>query len=127
MGVLAASKTPQVTPGSAKRRSAQLDFSSLGPIKAGGTVGFSAFRDQTSEGARRKKSRRKSNDVTAVDSDDEEDDDEKASALIKLEQDDKDSDGKLLLKDSKFGGELADGVERIHVRAPHASFFSNYH
>ncbi|KAG6076979.1 hypothetical protein E4U30_000819 [Claviceps sp. LM220 group G6] len=116
MGVLAASKTPQATPGSAKRRSAQLDFSSLGPIKAGGTVGFSAFRDQTSEGARRKKSRRKSNDVAAVDSDDEEDDDEKASALIKLEQDDKDSDGKLLLKDSKFGGELADGVERIHLK-----------
>ncbi|KAF5130176.1 hypothetical protein E5D57_006513 [Metarhizium anisopliae] len=38
IGVVQSSKNPQATPGSAKRRSGQLDFSNLGPLKAGGTL-----------------------------------------------------------------------------------------
>lgn len=109
------SKNPQATPGSAKRRSGQLDFSNLGPLKAGGTVGFSAFRDQTNETTRRRKARKKSNGNIAVDSDDDDDDDDESDNLTKMDDDDKDGEGKQASEDSKFGGELADGVNRIRV------------
>ncbi|KAM5375734.1 hypothetical protein ACJZ2D_005917 [Fusarium nematophilum] len=59
IGVLQSSKNPQTTPGSAKRRSGQLDFSNLGPLKAG--------------------------------------------------------------EDVKFQGELADGVDRIHLKRAHSA------
>lgn len=118
IGVLQSSRNAQATPGSAKRRSGQLDFSNIGPLKAGGTVGFSAFRDQGSEAARRKKARKKSNGNVADDSDD---DDDESDALTKTNDDEKDGDGdvdgKLAADDSKFGGELADGVNRIRVSA----------
>lgn len=121
IGVLQSSKNPQTTPGSAKRRSGQLDFSNLNPLKAGGTVGFSTFRDQGSEAARRRKARKKSNGNIAEDSDDDDDDD--SDALAKLEEpDDKDVDGKLAPEDAQFQGELADGVNRIHVSS-HVSRF----
>jgi hypothetical protein len=120
IGVMQSSKNPQATPASAKRRSGQLDFSNLSPLKAGGTVGFSAFRDQATETTRRRKARKKSNGNIAEDSDDEEDDDDSDTLHIKMEDDDdeKDAEGKGIPDDSKFGGELADGVNRIRVRAP---------
>ncbi|KAH7019379.1 hypothetical protein EDB80DRAFT_198526 [Ilyonectria destructans] len=120
IGVLQSSKNPQTTPGSAKRRSGQLDFSNLNPLKAGGTVGFSTFRDQGSEAARRRKARKKSNGNIAEDSDDDDDDD--SDALAKLEEpDDKDVDGKLAPEDAQFQGELADGVNRIHLKRAHSA------
>lgn len=115
IGVLQSSKNPQTTPGSAKRRSGQLDFSNLGPLKAGGTVGFSAFRDQATEASRRRKARKKSNGNIADDSDDD-DDDDSDEVLAKMEEvDDKDIHTKLAPEDVKFQGELAEGVDRIHV------------
>lgn len=99
-------------PGSAKRRSGQLDFSSLGPLKAGGTVGFSAFRDQATDASRRRKARKKSNGNIADDSDDEDDSD----GMIDMDQgEDKDENRKLAPEDAKSQGELADGVNRIRV------------
>lgn len=114
IGVLQSSKNAHATPGSAKRRSGQLDFSSLGPLKAGGTVGFSAFRDQETEAARRRKARKKSNGNVAEDSEDEDDDDE---VLGKMEDIDDKDDGKKP-EDAQFPGELADGVNRIRVSIP---------
>lgn len=114
IGVVAGPKNPVVTQGHAKRPSGTLDFSSIAPLKAGGTVGFSAFRD-TEADSRRSKSRKKSNGNIAEDSDDDDDD---SDAMIKLEDaDDKDNNvGKLGPEDAK-SGELADGVNRIRVRA----------
>lgn len=81
-------------------------------MKAGGTVGFSAFRDQEAEAARRRKARKKSNGNIADDSDDDDDD----SDIIKMDEaDDKDDGTKPAPEDGKFPGELADGVNRIHV------------
>ncbi|EFY90441.1 hypothetical protein J3458_000706 [Metarhizium acridum] len=120
IGVVQSSKNSQATPGSAKRRSGQLDFSNLGPLKAGGTVGFSAFRDQTTETSRRRKARKKSNGSIAEDSDDDDDDDE-SNNLNKMEDDDKDGEGKEASEDSKFGGELADGVNRIRLKRAHSA------
>ena len=105
------SKNHQSTPSSSKRRSGQLDFSSIGPLKTGGTVGFTAFRDKDTDASR--KSRKKSNGAIAEDSDDDEDD---TGALGKMEDvDDKYDDKKLGPEDAQSSGELADGVNRIHV------------
>ncbi|KJK83831.1 hypothetical protein H634G_00194 [Metarhizium anisopliae BRIP 53293] len=127
IGVVQSSKNPQATPGSAKRRSGQLDFSNLGPLKAGGTVGFSAFRDQTTETSRRRKARKKSNGNIAEDSDDDDDDDDdSADNLNKMDDDDKDGEGKEASEDSKFGGELADGVNRIRLKRAHSADPDNH-
>ncbi|KHO01694.1 uncharacterized protein MAM_00695 [Metarhizium album ARSEF 1941] len=119
IGVMQSSKNPSATPGSAKRRSGQLDLSGLGPLKAGGTVGFSAFRDQTTETSRRRKARKKSNGNIAVDSDEE--DEDESDNLNKMEDDYKDGEDKEASEDSKFGGELADGVNRIRLKRAHSA------
>lgn len=118
IGVMQSSKNTHAPPGSAKRRSGQLDFSNLGPLKAGGTVGFSAFRDQATEASRRRKARKKSNGNIADDSDDDDDSD----GMADMDQgDDKEEDRKLGPEDAKSQGELADGVNRIHVSFHHHS------
>ncbi|UKZ76462.1 hypothetical protein TrVFT333_004166 [Trichoderma virens FT-333] len=113
IGVLQSAKNnSQTTALAAKRRSGQIDFSNLGPLKAGGTVGFSAFRDQEADEARRRKARKKSNGNVADDSDD---DDEESEIIGKMEEvADKETNSKLAPEDAKFQGELADGVNRIH-------------
>lgn len=120
IGVLSSSKTTQATPSSAKRRSGQLDFSNLGPLKSTGTVGFSSFRDQGAEATRRRKARKKSvGNVSGAlndDSDDEEDND--SVVMGKMDEvDEKDFGATLAPEDLRFQGELADGVNRIHVSA----------
>jgi hypothetical protein len=117
IGVLASSKPSNTTPSSSKRRSGQLDFSSLGPLKTGGTVGFSAFRDQESEASRRRKARKRSNgnvgNAMNEDSDDDDDDDEILGKVDDLEE--KAGGQSVGVEDAKFQGELADGVGRIRV------------
>lgn len=113
-GIIPSTKTSHAPLGAAKRRSGQLDFSHLGPLKKEGTVGFSTFRDK---GAQDKKGRKKSNGSMADDSDS--DDDGDGGMLDKMmDADDKFDHTKLAPDDAKFSGELADGVDRIHVRFP---------
>ncbi|KJZ73203.1 hypothetical protein HIM_07400 [Hirsutella minnesotensis 3608] len=120
IGVMQSSKNIQATPGSAKRRSGQLDFSTIGPLKAGGTVGFTAFRDQDTDAVRRRKARKKTNGNIADDSD--EDDDDDSELVGKMEElDDKTGDGQTVEDDPKFGGELADGVNRIRLKRAHST------
>ncbi|KUI53419.1 hypothetical protein VP1G_00928 [Cytospora mali] len=79
MGVLPSAKAQTSTPTATKRRSAQVDFSKLGPLKTTGTVGFSTFRDSGAESAKRRQRRKKSNGSHGAmdeDSDDDDDDDE---------------------------------------------------
>ncbi|KAK0742463.1 hypothetical protein B0T21DRAFT_282697 [Apiosordaria backusii] len=124
MGVLAPPK-PQVTSPNLKRRSGQLDFSGLGPLKTSGTVGFSAFRDRDSQPTRRKKSRTKSNGGMSIDADsDDDDDDEDLSEQILGKMEDVDTKydkSKLGPEDAKFTGELADGVNRIRLKRAHSA------
>lgn len=117
MGILPSSKPQAATPASIKRRSGQLDFSNLGPLKTSGTVGFSAFRDHNEEPRRKKKNRTKSNGSAMVDEDSEEDEDEEDEILGKMEEvnDEKEDKSRLGPEDAKFSGELADGVKRIKV------------
>lgn len=117
MGVIPSSKAQASTPAAAKRRSGQLDFSKLGPLKTTGTVGFSTFRDQEAESAKRRKSRKKSNSgLGAMDEDSDEDDDDEPEILGKMEDIDDKEIGVDKPEDAKFTGELADGVDRIRVR-----------
>jgi hypothetical protein len=114
MGILASKQSKNVA-GGTKRRSTQLDFSNLAPLKPGGTVGFSTFRD-TDPTSRRNKSRKKSNgDVGAMEEDSDEDDED--PEIVGKMEDVEDKDVKSLLspEDAKFQGELADGVGRIKV------------
>lgn len=121
MGILPQPKS-QTSP-ALKRRSGQLDFSNLGPLKTSGTVGFSTFRDkETQAAARRRKSRKlngapgSSSAMDADSDDDDDDDDDKGEILSKMEDDDSKYDkSKLGPEDTKFSGELAEGVNRIRV------------
>lgn len=124
MGLFPGAKDNQKTP-AAKRRSTQLDFSGLGPLKPTGTVGFSAFRDQEAEAAKRRKARRKSNGTNGnfmdEDSDDDEDNDD---TLAKMEDtDDKDVKTHLAPEDAKVTGELQAGINRIRVSSFLLSFY----
>lgn len=121
MGVLPSAKNAVATATAVKRRSGQLDFSNLGPLKTTGTVGFSAFRDKVSDSVKRRKSRKKSNgSLGAMDEDSDEDDDDEPEILGKMEDlDDKD------VKPSnrpEEANELTEGVDRIRVSAIPASY-----
>ncbi|CEJ91003.1 Putative Beta-lactamase-type transpeptidase fold domain containing protein [[Torrubiella] hemipterigena] len=119
IGVIQGPKSSSAAQAHSKRRSGTLDFSSIAPLKSGGTVGFSAFRDKEAEdAARRNKARKKSNGNIADDSDDDDDDD--MDSMIKMD-DDKDNDGKVAPEDAKSGGELADGVNRIRLKRAHSA------
>lgn len=114
MGILASKQSKSAAVGT-KRSSTQLDFSNLAPLKPGGTVGFSSFRD-TDPSSRRNKARKRSNgDVGAMEEDSDEDE-EDPEIVGKMEDvDDKDVKTLLSPEDAKYTGELADGVGRIKV------------
>ncbi|KAB5566536.1 hypothetical protein GE09DRAFT_1171620 [Coniochaeta sp. 2T2.1] len=121
MGMLTSSKAQPTTPASIKRRSGQLDFSNLGPLKTSGTVGFSAFRDRNEEPLRKKKNRTKSNGSAMIEEDSDEDDDDD-EILGKMEDvDEKEDKSRLGPEDANFSGELADGVKRIKLKRQHSA------
>lgn len=121
MGVMAPPKSAATSP-ALKRRSGQLDFSNLGPLKTTGTVGFSAFRDKSAQRKKRRSNGIPGSTTMDADSDDDDDDDDRPGAdlLIKMEDVDSKDDKSQPTgpEDSKFTGELADGVNRIRVRCP---------
>lgn len=124
MGIVPGPKDAQKTPTGGKRRST-LDFSGLGPLKATGTVGFSAFRDQESEAAKRRKARRKSNGHVgggAMDDDSEDDDDDSDHPLAKMEDvDDRVIKTHLGPEDARVAGELQAGIDRIRLKRQHSA------
>lgn len=97
----------QETP-AAKRKSLQADFSNLGPLKPGGTVGFLNFRDQVSGRQGRK----------GDDEMDSDDDDTDNPILGKADDEEDKEDNKFLSPDDiKRQGELEEGVRKIRVSA----------
>lgn len=120
MGILAP-KQPKAAAGPTKRASTQMDFSKLGPLKPGGTVGFSTFRDNDiSSSSQQNKSRKKSNGSVGGAMVDDSDEEEERDKLPGKMDDVDDKDDKVILnpEDAKYQGELADGVGRIKVRVP---------
>jgi hypothetical protein len=116
MGILAP-KQQKATAGPTKRRSTQLDFGKLAPLKPVGTVGFSSFRDHDVSSSRRTKSRKKSNGSVGGAMDEDSDEEDEDPELIGRMEDVEDKDVKTMLdpEDAKYQGELADGVGRIKV------------
>lgn len=109
MGIMSTPES-QKTPQTSKRKASGPDFSKLGPLKSGGTVGFSGYRDSA-----KPKRTSKTNDVDAMDSDaDDEDDDRVPKEAQEVEL--KDENGRLLSpEDARRQGELAEGVQKIKV------------
>lgn len=118
MGILTP-KQSKATSGATKRRSTQLDFSNLAPLKQGGTVGFSSFRDNEPRSKARRKSNGTSNNAMIEDSEEEEDDIEIVGKMEDV--DDKDMKTLLSPEDAKYTGEIADGVGRIKLKRQHSA------
>lgn len=113
MGILKDPKAPE-TPAT-KRKSLQADFSNLGPLKPGGTVGFLNFRDQ--ETIRKGKK--------GGDEMDSDDDDTDNPILNKADDEEtKDDDRFLSPDDIKRQGELEEGVRKIRVSLISIKHFS---
>ena len=121
MGIIETASDPQQTPLTSKRKASGPDFSKLEPLKAGGTVGFSGYREAKSVRRRKDKSAKNGNgDAMDSDADDDEadDDDERAPKYEDAMNDD-DTQAKdefLSPEDAKRTGELTDGVQKIKVR-----------
>lgn len=117
MGIMNATKDIKTTPAAAKRSSTQMDFSNLPPLKSGGTVGFSAFRDNDKSANHRSKSRKTADGSAVEDSDDDDDDDEDDVNVVgKMEDvDDKEIKTTMDPEEDKFSSELAGEVSRIKV------------
>jgi hypothetical protein len=117
MGILDPTKQSKPTGISTRRRSAQLDFSNLPPLKSGGTVGFSAFRDNEFTSKKNKLRKRSNGGVGDVMAEDSEEDDDDVEIVGKMDEiDDKDVKTMLSPEDARYQGELAEGVGRIKVR-----------
>lgn len=121
MGIVSP-KQQKNTPASAKRRSTQLDFGKLNPLKSTGTVGYSTFRDNEPSSGRNKSQKKSNGSVGVAMAEDSEDDDDDADIASKMhdvdEKNEKDPESLLSPEDTKFSGELADGVGRIKVFCP---------
>ena len=115
MGILKRPKDQEKeTSTPAKRKSAQPDFTNLGPLKPGGTVGFVNFRDSNKSNKGSKKSKKGSiGDVESDDEDDEEDNPiiEKDEAEAEKEK----PDAHLSPDELKQQGELAESLRQIKV------------
>lgn len=109
MGILKDPKAQEAPGSTTKRRSIQPDFSNLGPLKPGGTVGFLNFRDGEQEKRKNSKGKKTKDEM---DSDDDDDD----SVTGKADDEGKDVDRFLSPDDIRFQGELEEGVRKIKVR-----------
>ncbi|KAI9850290.1 MAG: hypothetical protein M1838_005932 [Thelocarpon superellum] len=123
MGILPTPKGhEQPSAPTSKRRSVPTDFSKLGPLKAGGTVGFSTFRDndrpvsRKSNGLEVKKER-------SMDGDSDEDEEELNEMIDKADDADIKTEDKdhLSVEDARRQGELADGLRKIKLKRAHSS------
>ena len=101
----------QQTPAASKRKSLQADFSNLGPLKPGGTVGFMNFRDNAGAGRNGKGNKRNTDDE--MDSDDDDDDD---SILGRADHEEgKFEDAPMSADEIRRQSELSEGVRKIKV------------
>lgn len=114
MGILPSPKVlDKPIASTAKRRSVHTDFANLKPLKPGGALGFSKFRDseyRSSLGDANDKPLKEDSDM---DSDEEEDGNGKTTKQEDAES--QDSNSMLSPEDAKRQGELAEGLQKIRV------------
>lgn len=114
MGILPSPKThDKPIPSTAKRRSVQTDFANLKPLKPGGALGFSKFRDSEHRptlGDAKDKSLKEDSDM-----DSDEDEDRNGKSTKQEDAESQDSNSMLSPEDAKRQGELAEGLQKIRV------------
>lgn len=118
MGIIASprpqTKVPETT---AKRKSIQDSLAGLKPLKPGGAMGFSGFRDPSGQSASSSKSKAKGPKADSdMDSDDEEADVGGKTPVRNEDNEAKDSTNMTLsLEDAQRQDEVAEGVKKIRV------------
>ncbi|KAI4109409.1 MAG: hypothetical protein L6R37_000566 [Teloschistes peruensis] len=120
MGIIASprpqTKVPETT---AKRKSIQDSLAGLKPLKPGGTMGFSGFRDPSGQSASSSKSKAKGLKADSdMDSDEEEVEDVGGKTPVRNEDNEaKDSTNMTLsLEDAQRQDEVAEGVKKIRLK-----------
>lgn len=116
MGILPSPKShDKLTSSSAKRRSGATDFTTLKPLKPGGVLGFSNFRDTGDRSSSLGTAKEKSKDDSDMDSDEDE-----VGKGKSVKQEDAEIQEPVMSAmspdDAKRQGELAEGVQKIRVR-----------
>ena len=115
MGILPSPKShDKATSANAKRRSVPTDFASLKPLRPGGALGFSTFRDTGNRSTSLGGAKKLSKDDSDMDSDE---DDVGKGKSVKQEDADIQESGVIAMSadDVKRQGELAEGVQKIRV------------
>ena len=117
MGIIPSAKpSARPTTSTAKRRSVQTDFADLQPLKPGGTLGFSAFRETDQSVTAKKKTKKGKSSKSDSDMDSEDDEYEDAQEKpLKKEEEESLTNTMLSPEDAKRQGEIAEGVQKIRV------------
>lgn len=116
MGIHPSSKAPSNTPEMAKKRTSIQDtVAGLKPLKPGGTVGFSGFRDPGARSTSTSSVKANSPD-DAMDSDEDEDAGGKTPVRTEDLETKETSNSTLSVEDAKRQDEVAEGVQKIRVR-----------
>ncbi|KAL8900447.1 MAG: hypothetical protein Q9207_005695 [Kuettlingeria erythrocarpa] len=122
MHILPSSKSQSKTPETAKKRtSMQETFAGLQPLKPGGTMGFSGFRDPNARRASGKVKAKARKSDSEMDSDEDEDVD--STAPLKIEDADSKAESNNMLspEDAKRQDEVAEGVQKIRLKRQHSA------
>ena len=116
MGILQTPKPmDKATSSTVKRKSIQNNIDNLKPLKPGGALGFSTFRDTDARPIKSDSSKKKPAYENAMESDEEEGDEmDKTDKLVDADGEDF-KNSMLSPEDAKKQGELAEGVKKIKV------------
>ncbi|KAL9117401.1 MAG: hypothetical protein Q9187_006062, partial [Circinaria calcarea] len=114
MGILKPPKsTDKATSSTAKRKSIQNTIENLKPLKPGGALGFSTFRDTDARPNKSYSSKKMSAYENAMESDEEEGDDADKTAKLVNADGEEFKNSMLSPEDVRRQGELAEGVKKI--------------
>lgn len=112
MGILPTPQPVEQKQTSSKRKSRQIDFASLGPLKSNGTVGFAGYREPSGSSAPAKNGVKKDPDEMDSDADDDE---RQPNDGVKDEPEDENTVETLSAEELTRRGELAEGVKKMQV------------
>ncbi|KAL8698772.1 MAG: hypothetical protein Q9224_001702, partial [Gallowayella concinna] len=124
MGMLQQPNAPAKTPATnSKRKSLQDAFAGLKPLKPGGTVGFSGFRETTAQSARRSSAKSKASRADSEMDDSDEDDDVGGRTPNRNEESEtkESSHTTLSPEDARRQDEVAEGVQKIRLKRQHSA------
>ncbi|KAL8849745.1 MAG: hypothetical protein Q9221_005289 [Calogaya cf. arnoldii] len=123
MGILQSPHAPIKTPESTtKRKSLQDAFAGLKPLTPGGTLGFTGFRDSTTQSASKRSDKSQSNkDDSDMDSGEDDDVGGRTPARNDEGETKESSNTKLSPEDARRQDEVAEGVQKIRLKRQHSA------